>query len=58
MSLYIIDNAGELVHMERMDGLTGDDVRTALLKAQTALRRRQPTSVDAAQLANNSAGIA
>jgi glc operon protein GlcG len=58
MSLYIIDDAGELVHMERMDGLTGDDVRTALLKAQTALRRRQPTSVDAAQLANNSAGIA
>jgi uncharacterized protein GlcG (DUF336 family) len=52
MSLYIIDNAGELVHMERMDDLAGDDVRTALLKAQTALRRRQPTSVDAAQLAN------
>ena len=57
MSAYIVDNAGELVHMERMDGQTADDTRTALLKAQTALRRRQPTSIDAAQLVNNPAGI-
>jgi len=57
MSAYILDNAGELVHMERMDGLDGNEIREALLKAQTALRRRQPTSIDAAQLANNPAGI-
>jgi uncharacterized protein GlcG (DUF336 family) len=58
MAAYILDNAGELVHMERMDGQIADDIRTALLKAQTALRRRQPTSIDAAQLSNNPSGIA
>ena len=57
MALYIIDKSGELVHMERMDGMTADDVRKADLKAKTALRRRQPTSIDAAGLANNPAGI-
>ena len=30
MSLYIIDNAGEFVHMERMDGQVYNDIRTAL----------------------------
>jgi uncharacterized protein GlcG (DUF336 family) len=57
MSLYILDKSGELVHMERMDGQVADDIRKAFLKAQTALRRRQPTSIDAAQIANNPAGI-
>lgn len=57
MAAYIIDKSGELVHVERMDGQVGTDIRTALLKAQTALRRRQPTSIDAAQIANNPAGI-
>ena len=57
MAAYIIDNAGELVHMERMDGMDANEIRVALLKAQTALRRRQPTSIDAAQLADP-AGIA
>lgn len=56
MSLYVIDNAGELVHMERMDGQIGEDIRTALLKAQTALKTRQPTSIRAAQLKNAPAG--
>ncbi len=56
MSLYVIDNAGELVHMERMDGQVGEDMRTALLKAQTALKTRQPTSIRAAQLKNDPAG--
>ena len=45
MSMYIIDNAGELVHMERMDGQINNNIRSALLKAQTSLRSRQPTSV-------------
>ena len=57
MSLYIIDNAGEFVHMERMDGQVYTNIRTALLKAQTALKTRQPTSINAAQLKNNPAGI-
>jgi glc operon protein GlcG len=57
MSMYIIDNAGELVHMERMDGQILNNIRTALLKAQTSLRSRQPTSVINAQIKNNPAGI-
>src|SRR6266851_3830221 len=58
MSLYIIDNAGEFVHMERMDGQVYNNIRTAMLKAQTSLRTRQPTSVNAAQLKNNPGGTA
>jgi len=58
MSLYILDNAGEFVHMERMDGQVYNNIRTALLKAQSSLKSRQPTSVNAAQLKNNPAGIA
>src|SRR5260370_13427907 len=58
MSLYIIDNAGEFVHMERMDGQIYNNIRTALLKAQTSLKTRQPTSINGAQLKNNPAGTA
>ncbi len=57
MSLYIIDNAGEFVHMERGDGQVSTNIRAALLKAQTSLKTRQPTSINAAQLKNNPAGI-
>jgi glc operon protein GlcG len=57
MSLYVLNNAGELVHMERMDGQTYNNTRTALLKAQTALRTRQPTSIRAAQLKNEPDGL-
>jgi glc operon protein GlcG len=57
MSLYILDNAGEFVHMERMDGQRYVNIHTALLKAQTALKSRQPTSIRAAQLKNNPDGI-
>ena len=57
MSLYIIDNAGEFVHMERMDGQVYNNIRTALLKAQTALKTRQPTSIRTAQLKNDPDGI-
>jgi len=57
MSLYILDNAGEFVHMERMDGQIYMNMRAALLKAQTALKTRQPTSINAAQLKNNPGGI-
>jgi len=58
MSLYILDNAGEFVHMERMDGQVYNNIRTALLKAQSSLRSRQPTSANGAQLKNNPAGTA
>jgi glc operon protein GlcG len=57
MSLYVLDNAGEFVHMERMDGQIYLNIRTALLKAQTSLKTRQPTSINAVQLKNNPAGI-
>ena len=56
-SVYIIDNAGELVHMERMDGQATINIRTALLKAQTALKSRQPTSIRAVQLKNDPSGL-
>jgi len=56
MSLYVIDNAGEIVHMERMDGQVANDGHKALLKAQTALKTRAPTSIVATQLQNNPAG--
>ena len=56
MSLYIIDNAGEFVHMERMDGQVFNNIRTALLKAQTALKTRQPTSMRSVQLKNDPGG--
>lgn len=57
MSLYVLNAFGELVHMERMDGQTAVDVRAALLKAQSALKLRQPTSIRAAQFANNPGGL-
>jgi uncharacterized protein GlcG (DUF336 family) len=57
MGLFIVDTFGENVHIERMDGVTPEDMRTALLKAQTSLRERLPTSVNAAQLKNNPAGF-
>jgi glc operon protein GlcG len=57
MSLYIIDNAGEFVHMERMDGQVFNNIRTALMKAQTSLQSRVPTSVYTAQGRNNPAGL-
>jgi len=57
MSMYIIDTAGEFVHMERMDGQVYNNIRTALLKAQTALKTRQPTSIRTAQLKNDPDGI-
>ena len=57
MSLYIIDTAGEFVHVERGDGQIYNNIRTALLKAQTSLKSRQPTSAMNAQSKNNSGGI-
>lgn len=52
VSVYILDDASEMVHMERMDGEFPNDARTALLKAQTALRLREPTSLRGAPMKN------
>jgi glc operon protein GlcG len=52
MSAYVLDNAGEMVHMERMDGQVSSDIHTALLKTQTALRLREPTSIRGTQMLN------
>ena len=57
VSTYVLDNAGEFVHVERTDGQTAVSQRAALLKAQTALKTRQPTSIVAAQLKNNPSGV-
>ena len=54
-SIYVLDDAGEFVHMERMDGQVYNNIRTALLKAQTSLKTRQPTSAINANLKNNPA---
>jgi glc operon protein GlcG len=56
MSLYVLDTFGEFVHMERMDGQVFNNIRTALMKAQTSLQTRVPTSVYNAQGRNNPAG--
>jgi uncharacterized protein GlcG (DUF336 family) len=44
MSLYVLDTAGEMIHMERMDGQGPLAIKSALLKAQTSLRLREATS--------------
>jgi len=45
MSMYILDPEGEFVHMERMDGQVHNNIRTALMKAQTSLKTRLPTTI-------------
>ena len=57
MSLYVLDTFGELVHMERMDGQVFNNIRTALMKAETSLQTRVPTSVYNAQGRNNPASL-
>jgi hypothetical protein len=40
-----------------MDGQVNNNIRTAPLKAQTALKTREPTSIRAAQLKNDPCGL-
>jgi uncharacterized protein GlcG (DUF336 family) len=56
-SIYIINTMGEHVHIERGDGQMFNNIRTARLKAETALKVRQPTSIRAAQLRNDPGGL-
>jgi uncharacterized protein GlcG (DUF336 family) len=55
-SIFILDTFGELVHVERADGLVFNNIQRARLKAETSLKTRVPTSVYAAQGHNNPAG--
>jgi uncharacterized protein GlcG (DUF336 family) len=55
-SIYIINTAGEHVYIERGDGQVFNNIRTARLKAETALKSRQPTSIRGAQLRNDPDG--
>jgi uncharacterized protein GlcG (DUF336 family) len=55
-SIYIINTAGEHVYIERGDGQVFNNIRTARLKAETALKSRQPTSIRAAQVRNDPDG--
>src|SRR5205807_10056024 len=57
-SIYIIDTHGTFVHQERGDGQIYNNIKTAMLKAQSALESRQPTSIRAAQLKNDPSGQA
>ena len=45
------------MHQERGDGQVYTNIHTAMLKAQTALQTRQPTSIRTAQLRNDPGGI-
>jgi uncharacterized protein GlcG (DUF336 family) len=56
-SIYILDTHGTLVHQERTDGMLYNNMHTSMLKAQTALQTRQPTSIRDAQLSNDPSGI-
>jgi uncharacterized protein GlcG (DUF336 family) len=55
-SIYILDTHGTLVHQERGDGQMYNNIKTAMLKAESALQSRQPTSIRAAQLKNDPGG--
>jgi len=56
MSLFILDPAGNFVHAERMDGQQFNNIRTGLMKAETSLKTKVPTSVYTAQGRNNPGG--
>ena len=43
VSIAVVDDAGFLVHLERLDGAVGQSAGIATLKAQTAAMARTPT---------------
>ena len=53
-----MDTHGTLVHQERGDGQIYNNMHATLLKAQTALQTRRPTSIVLAQLQNDPSGLA
>ena len=52
-SIYVMDTHGTLVHQERGDGQIYNNMHATLLKTQTALQTRRPTSIILAQLPEN-----
>lgn len=56
-TITVIDNTALAVHIERMDGQQPLNAQTALLKAETALRGRGPTSSREAGVHNNPGGF-
>jgi glc operon protein GlcG len=44
LSIFILDQFGNMVHMHRMDGQGYNNIKTAEMKARTALLSRAPTS--------------
>ena len=57
-SIYVMDTHGTLVHQERGDGQIYNNMHATLLKTQTALQTRRPTSIILAQLQNDPSGLA
>ena len=57
MSLVILDPSGVPVHGERMDGQVNSNIQAAMLRAQTALQSRDPTSARGAGLQNRPYGL-
>ena len=57
-SIYVMDTNGTLVHQERGDGQIYNNIHATLLKTQTALKTRRPTSIAIAQLQNDPSGLA
>ena len=45
VSIYILDQFGNHVHMHRMDGQGYNNIKTAEMKARTALLSRAPSSI-------------
>jgi uncharacterized protein GlcG (DUF336 family) len=57
-SVYVMDTHGTLVHQERSDGQIYNNMHATLLKTETALQTRRPTSIVLAQLQNDPSGLA
>jgi uncharacterized protein GlcG (DUF336 family) len=55
--LLFFDTHGTLVHEERGDGMLYNNMHTSMLKAQTALQTREPTSIRDAQLSDDPSGL-
>jgi uncharacterized protein GlcG (DUF336 family) len=45
VSIFIIDQFGQVIHAHRMDGQLANNIETALMKAKTVLWDRRPTHV-------------
>jgi uncharacterized protein GlcG (DUF336 family) len=45
ISIFIIDQYGQIVHEHRMDGQTANNVETALMKAKSALYEKSSTHI-------------